>query len=72
MTMQILAINVEVQCCDGTTHDGVRLAVDGTRQIYLAADDSEIEAVKEVTKCTAIVPPMILAAALHRCKECEQ
>ena len=71
MTMQILAINVEVQCCDGTTHDGVRLAVDGTRRIYLAADDSEIEGVEEVTKCTAIVPPMILAAALHHCKECE-
>ena len=71
MTMQILAINVEVQCCAGTTHDGVRLAVDGTRRVYLAADDSEIEGVKEVTKCTAIVPPMILAAALHRCMECE-
>ena len=71
MTMQILAINVEVQCCDGSVHQDARLAVDDTRRIYLAADDSEIEGVKEVTKCTAIVPPMILAAALHRCKECE-
>lgn len=71
MTMQILAINVEVQCCDGTTHQDVRLAVDGTRRIYLAADDTEISDVQTMTKCTAIVPPMILAAALQRCKECE-
>ena len=71
MTMQVLAVNVEVQCCDGSTHQDVRLAVDGTRRVYLAADDSEIDAVEAVTKCTVIVPPMILAAALHRCKECE-
>jgi len=71
MTMQILAINVEVECGDGTTHQGVRLAVDGTRRVYLAADDSEISDIHAVTQCTAIVPPAILAAALHRCKECE-
>jgi hypothetical protein len=72
MTMQILAINVEVECSDGTTHQGVRLAVDGTRRVYLAADDTEISDVQTVTKCLTIVPPMVLAAALQRCKECEQ
>lgn len=71
MTIQILAINVEVECSDGTRHQGVRLAVDGTRRVYLAADDSEISDVQTVTECTAIVPPMILAAALYSCKECE-
>ena len=71
MTMQVLAVNVEVQCCDGTTHQGVRLAVDGTRRVYLAADDTEISDVQTVTQCTAIVPPMTLAAALHRCMECD-
>lgn len=72
MTMQVLAVNVEVQCCDGSVHQDAKLAVDGTRRIYLAADDTEISGVETVTQCTAIVPPMILAAALHRCKECEQ
>lgn len=71
MTMQILAVDLEVQCCDGTTHQGVRLAVDGTRRVYLAADDTEISNVQTVTECTAIVPPMILTAALQHCKECE-
>jgi hypothetical protein len=59
MTMQVLAVNVEVQCCDGT------------RRIYLAADGNEIEGVEEMKKCLAVVPPMILTKALHRCKECE-
>lgn len=69
--MQILAINVEVECCDGSTHQGVKLAVDGTRRVYLAADDTEINNVESMTQCTVVVPPMIFAAALHRCKECE-
>jgi hypothetical protein len=72
MTMQVLAVNVEVQCCDGSSHHDVKLAVDGTRRIYLAADGTEIDGVETVTQCTAIVPPIILAAALHRCKECEK
>lgn len=71
MTMQILAINVEVECCDGSTHQGVKLAVDGTRRVYLAADDTEINNVESMTQCTVVVPPMIFAAALHRCMECE-
>lgn len=71
MTMEILAIDVAVECADGTKHQGVRLAVDGTRRVYLAADDSEISDVQTVTECTAIVPPIVLAAALQRCKECE-
>lgn len=69
--MQILAINVEVECCDGSTHQGVKLAVDGTRRVYLAADDTEINNVESMTQCTVVVPPMIFAAALHRCMECE-
>lgn len=71
MTMQVLAVNVEVQCCDGTKHQGVKLAVDGTRRVYLSTDGTEIINVESMTQCTAIVHPMILAAALHRCKECE-
>jgi hypothetical protein len=70
--MQLLAINVEVQCCDGTVHQDAKLAVDGTRRIYLAADGTEIEGVEAMTKCTVVVAPTILAAALHRCMECEQ
>lgn len=57
--MQVLAVNVEVQCCDGTLC------------IYLAADGSEIEGVEEMNTCLAVVPPMILTKALQRCKECE-
>lgn len=71
MTMEILAIDVAVECADGTKYQGVRLAVDGTRRVYLAADDSEISDVQTVTQCTAIVPPMTLAAVLHRCMECD-
>jgi hypothetical protein len=71
MTMQLLAINVEVQCADGTAHQGVKLAVEGARRVYLAADGTEINDVESMTRCTVVVPPMIFAAALHRCMECK-
>lgn len=71
MTMQVLGIDLVVQCSDGATHTGVRLAVDGDRRVYLLPDGSELAGAEQITQCTAVVPPMVLAAALSRCKECE-
>lgn len=71
MTMEILGVNLEVQCTDGSTHQGVRLAVEDNRRIYLAEDDSEIDGVETVIKCRIVTHPMIAAAKLLRCKECE-
>lgn len=68
MTIKILAIDLEVQCVDGTTHTGIRLAVDGTRRIYLAEDGTELDGVESISKCTAVVHPLILASTLHQCE----
>ena len=71
MTMEILGINLEVQCADGSIHQGVRLAVEDNRRIYLADDGSEIDGVETVVQCTLVRHPMIAAAKLLRCKECD-
>lgn len=68
MTLRIVAVDLEVQCADGATHGGIRLAVDGTRRIYLAEDGTELNDVETVTKCTAVVHPSMLAAILHQCE----
>lgn len=70
--MQVLAIDLDVQTSDGAAHTGVRLAVDGTRRVYLLPDGTELIGIEQITKCTVIVPPIVLAAALHKCMECEQ
>jgi hypothetical protein len=66
---QLLGINLKVQCADGTSHDGVKLYVEDTRRVYLAEDGSELGDVDLVLACTAVVPPMLLTAALQSCKE---
>jgi hypothetical protein len=38
MSRIVVGINLEVQCADGCTHEGVTLAVEDNRRIYLAAD----------------------------------
>ena len=68
---QLLAINLQVCCTDGVVHDGVKLFVENNRRVYVAADGSELSDVDCIEKCTAVVPPMVLAMALHACKECE-
>ena len=68
---QLLAINLQVRCADAVVHDGVKLFVENNRRVYVAADGSELSDVDCIEKCTAVVPPMVLAMALHACKECE-
>ena len=68
---QLLAINLQVQCVDGAIHDGVKLFVEDNRRVYVAEDGSELTDVDCIEKCLAVVPPMVLAMALHACKECE-
>jgi len=66
---KLLGINLKVQCADGTEHDDVKLYVEDRRRIYAAADDTELADVDLVLACTAVVPPMLLTAALQSCKE---
>jgi hypothetical protein len=72
MSRLVVGINLEVQCADGCTHEGVTLAVEDNRRIYLAADGSELEGVECIDECVAVLPPMALAAVLGSCQECEQ
>ncbi len=71
MSKIIAAVKLKVQCADGCSHEGVTLAVEDDRRIYLAADGSELEGVECIDECVAVLPPMALAAVLSRCKECE-
>jgi hypothetical protein len=68
VTLKILAIDLEVQCANGTTHAGVKLAIDGKRRIYLTEDGTELNDVETISKCTAVVHPLMLAAMLHQCE----
>jgi hypothetical protein len=38
MSRIVVGMNLEVQCADGCTHEGVTLAVEDNRRVYLAAD----------------------------------
>ena len=71
MSRIVVGINLEVQCTDGCTHEGVTLAVEDNRRVYLAADGTVLEGVECINKCVSVLPPMVLAAVLSRCKECE-
>lgn len=68
---QLLAINLQVRCTDGAIHDGVKLFVEDNRRVYVADDGIELSGVDCVERCVAVVPPMVLAMALHACRECE-
>lgn len=72
MSRILVAINMKVQCADGCTHEGVTLAVEDNRRIYLTADGTQLEGVHCIDECVAVLPPMALAAVLSQCKECEQ
>lgn len=72
MSRILVAMNMKVQCADGCTHEGVTLAVEDDRRIYLAADGTQIEGVECIDECVSVLPPMALASLLSRCKECEQ
>lgn len=72
MSRIIAAINLKVQCSDGCSHEGVTLAVENNRRIYLDADGNELAGVECIDECVAVLPPMALAAVLSQCKECEQ
>lgn len=67
----LLAINMEVECANGGCHTGVKLYNIDNRRVYLAEDGTEIHDVQQVTKCMAVVPPAMLAMALHACEECD-
>ena len=71
MSRIVVGINLEVQCTDGCTHEGVTLAVEDNRRVYLAADGTVLEGVECINKCVSVLPPMVLAAVLSRCKECQ-
>ena len=71
MSRIVVGINLEVQCTDGCTHEGVTLAVEDNRRVYLAAEGTVLEGVECINKCVSVLPPMVLAAVLSRCKECE-
>lgn len=72
MSRIIAAVKLKVQCADGCTHEGVTLAVEDDRRIYLTADGTELEGVECIDECVAVLTPMALASLLSRCKECEQ
>lgn len=72
MSRIIAAVKLKVQCADGCTHEGVTLAVEDDRRIYLTADGTELEGVECIDECVALLLPMALASVLSRCKECEQ
>ncbi|NBS67771.1 hypothetical protein EBT31_02515 [bacterium] len=68
---QLLAINLQVRCADGSVHDSVKLYVEDNRRIYVAEDDAELTGIECIAQCTAVVSPIVLAKVLHACKECE-
>jgi len=70
MSRTVVGINLEVQCADGCTHEGVTLAVEDNRRVYLAADGTVLEGVECINKCVSVLQPTTLAAVLSRCKEC--
>lgn len=72
MSRIIAAVKLKVQCADGCTHEGVTLAVEDDRRIYLDADGNELQGVECIDECIAVLSPMALAALLSKCKECEQ
>lgn len=72
MSRILVAVNVKVQCADGHSYEGVTLAVEDNRRIYLDADGNELAGIECIDECIAVLPPMALAAVLSQCKECEQ
>ena len=68
---QLLAINLQVRCADGATHEGVNLFVKDNRRIYVAKDGTVLTGVNCIKQCTSVVPPLVLSMALYACKECE-
>lgn len=71
MSRIIAAVKLKVQCADGCTHEGVTLAVEDDRRIYLDADGNELQDVECIDECVAVLPPVALAAVLSHCKEHE-
>lgn len=69
MSRIIAAVKLKVRCADGCTHEGVTLAVEDDRRIYLAADGGELEGVECIDECIAVLPPMQLAAVLNHFKK---
>jgi len=69
MSRIIAAIKLKVQCADGCTHEGVTLAVQDGRQIYLTEEDAELHGVIRIDECVAVLPPMALAAVLSNSRE---
>lgn len=67
--MIIAAVKLKVQCTDGCIHEGVTLAVEDNRRIYLDANGNELQAVECIDECVAVLPPMLLAAVLSNPKE---
>jgi|DEB19_MinimDraft_3_1074340.scaffolds.fasta_scaffold00296_16 hypothetical protein len=72
MNRIIAAVKLKVRCVDGCTHEGVTLAVEDNRRVYLAADGTQLEGVHCIDECVSVLPPRVLAAVLSQCKECEQ
>lgn len=68
----VAAIDMKVQCDDGCTYEGVTLAVEGTRRIYLAQDGTELQGVQCIDECVSVLPPVMFAAVLGNCKETQQ
>jgi hypothetical protein len=71
MNRIVAGINLEVQCSDGCTYEGVTLAVENNRRIYLTANGEELQSVQCVNRFVSVLPPMALASVLSRCKECD-
>lgn len=69
MTLTILAVDLEVQCIDGTIHQGIKLGIDGTRRVYLSEDGTELNDVESINQCTLIVDPFAFASVLHLSQE---
>lgn len=71
MMTPILADKMRVRCSDGQVHEDVKMFVRDRKKVYIDCDGCEIDDVEEVEKAIVMVPPIMLAAAIQECKECE-
>jgi len=72
MTTPFLAINMRVQCRNGSVHDGVKMYVRDGQKVFIGCDDCEIVDVETIEQATAVVPPAMLLAAMQQRKELAQ
>lgn len=69
MITPVLAINMQVRCSDGCVHDDVKMFMRDGQKVFVGCDGCEIADVESIEQATAVVPPMMLLAAMQQCEE---